>query len=348
MIVVSWNVRGTGSAEKRRAIRDVIVESACDIILIQESKMMAPSTSFFRSLGGSRVDVWCSLDAIGSAGGILIGWSSRKFSVINTIRLTHSLTVELHSRTWNKNVCITSVYGPCDDNQREAFFQELLTLHHSLAGPWLVGGDFNFTKGVEERRGNPQSRKDTLRFLDLISHLCLIDLDLKGRQFTWSNRRDSPSMARLDRFLFSVEWESIFPASVQRALSSSASDHVPIALICKERFSGSKLFRFESWWLKEPDFEDVVRSTWKSIDMGCNIAEAWVKNLRNVRAAIKYWAFERKIFNREVKKKILHDIEILDRKEELADLSTSELDARRILRASLEDLYKKEEIYWKQ
>ena len=77
MLILSWNVRGRGAPEKRSAIRDLILSSNCDIILIQEEKVVAPSSNFFVSLGGAKLDEWCCLDANGTAGGLLIRWNSQ-------------------------------------------------------------------------------------------------------------------------------------------------------------------------------------------------------------------------------------------------------------------------------
>ena len=76
--------------------------------------------------------------------------------------------------------------------------------------------------------------------------------------------------------------------------------------------------------MKEPDFNDIMKTSWKNIDGYSNSAEAWVMNLGHVRAVIKSWAFRRKMDNRELKDKLLRDIDILD-KEEVVDLTSSEV-----------------------
>ena len=48
-------------------------------------------------------------------------------------------------------------------------------------------------------------------FSDFILEQGLIDLPLEGGIFTWSNSREVSSKARLDRFLFSADWEDKFP-----------------------------------------------------------------------------------------------------------------------------------------
>ena len=95
----------------------------------------------------------------------------------------------------NKAIALTLVYGPNDKARWKDFFDEITQVRASLPGPWLLAGDFYITKGDSERKGSPQNWKDGLEFMDFISSLNLIYLQLKERCFTWSNRRDRPSMA---------------------------------------------------------------------------------------------------------------------------------------------------------
>ena len=67
-------------------------------------------------------------------------------------------------------------------------------------------------------------------FSNFISEQGLIDLPLQGGTFTWSNSREVASKARLNRFLFSADWEDKFPTFSQRRMSRLCSDHFPIVL----------------------------------------------------------------------------------------------------------------------
>lgn len=77
-----------------------------------------------------------------------------------------------------------------------------------------------------------QSIQDNFRLMDFINKLNLIDLQLIGRDFTWSNRRMHPVLARLDIFLLTKELEDIFLDSCQQAHCSQVSEHMSIALNC--------------------------------------------------------------------------------------------------------------------
>jgi hypothetical protein len=57
---------------------------------------------------------------------------------------------------------------------------------------WLLLGDFNFMRSAENRNKPRVDMNDIFLFNEIISHLGLIELPLKGRYFTWSNMQDSP------------------------------------------------------------------------------------------------------------------------------------------------------------
>lgn len=110
--------------------------------------------------------------------------------------------------------------------------------------------------------GGQGTRKDMVLFGDLIRGLHLVDLPLLGRSFTWSNKRDSPSFAQLDRFLVSTEWIGLFPMSGQSALSAISSDHVAILLDSGSSLPRRKNFRFEKMWSDHPSFDSLVALWW--------------------------------------------------------------------------------------
>lgn len=47
---------------------------------------------------------------------------------------------------------------------------------------------------------------------------------LHGKNFTWFNKRVHPSLAKLDKFLFSVQWENRYPG-IQQELANQLLDH---------------------------------------------------------------------------------------------------------------------------
>ena len=123
-----------------------------------------------------------------------------------------------------------------------------------------MGGDFNVVRFPSEQLGSNSFTIAMREFFNFISEQGLIDLPLQGDTFTWSNDREVATKARLDRFLFSADWEDKFPTVSQRRMSRLCSDHFPIVLRGGSFQRGCMPFRFENMWLKDESFVDRVRS----------------------------------------------------------------------------------------
>lgn len=65
-------------------------------------------------------------------------------------------------------------------------------------------------------------------------------------------------LAKLDRFLFSTQWNDKFPISIQRGLASQLSDHFPLSLDTSE-LTVPKRFRFEEVWLNAYGFKGFCK-----------------------------------------------------------------------------------------
>ncbi|OAY65248.1 hypothetical protein ACMD2_16581 [Ananas comosus] len=158
----------------------------------------------------------------------------------------HSLTLNLTHRASGKSFFITNVYGPPTWDDKDEFCSELLSLSSTCSSNWVICGDFNFTKNQSERKGKPWSSKAMAMFSDLINSLAVIDLPLSNQMFTWSNMQHCPTLAKLDRFLVSTEWDQSFPFSKRAELKSQ------LLLILEEEEILWKT-RAKQRWLKEGD-----------------------------------------------------------------------------------------------
>ena len=94
---------------------------------------------------------------------------------------------------------------------RKDFWVELLDSFGLSFLLWYVGGDFNVIRRSSEKLGGSgltSSMKDSDGFIRKCE---LLDPPLQSAPFTWSNMQESPVCKRLDRFLYSNEWEHSFP-----------------------------------------------------------------------------------------------------------------------------------------
>ena len=70
-------------------------------------------------------------------------------------------------------------------------------------------------------------------------------------------------MAKLDKILFSDEWDEKFPFSVQKSLARQLSDHTPASLDNCVRLRPN-IFRFEKVWLNVNGFKKFVHIFWSN------------------------------------------------------------------------------------
>ena len=104
-------------------------------------------------------------------------------------------------------------------------------------------------------------------FVDAVNWFGLRDIGFIGPKFTWLFERSDGFRIRewLDRALAKTNWVNLFPMSRLHHLTSSASDHPPLALQFVRKINAKKtkkLLRFKSMWLKDSRCEEVVLDAW--------------------------------------------------------------------------------------
>ncbi len=225
--VCSWNVRGLNNQGKRSLVKFVVSKFKKSILCFQESKVEAVSRSFLRSFAGIYFDKCHFVKSGRASGGIITCWSSHVFSCSEVLIRQFSLTVRLKCLSSGAVFYVTNVYRPPSWQHKEEFCSELAGLKGVCGGLWVICGDFNLTRNMQERRGRCWSIRLMAMFTDLINTLEMIDLPLGNENFTWSNMQNNPTLAKLDRFLISTEWDQSFPTSKARFQVPPTGRHVP-------------------------------------------------------------------------------------------------------------------------
>lgn len=89
--------------------------------------------------------------SVGASGGIIFLWNSAIFhgNLISTTKsaITVNCITTYNSESWT----LVNVYGPCSDSDRVLFVQWLYDLHIPGNEHWLLIGDFNFIRSVDNR-----------------------------------------------------------------------------------------------------------------------------------------------------------------------------------------------------
>lgn len=227
--MISWNVRGLSSAHKRAQIKLVIFAYCPDFVILTETKLSNVTKKIIKSLWSSISIKWIFLKSNGRCGGIIIMWDDLRHSIHNTISGKFSVSIKIcyqDGTSW----WLSAIYGLVKRKNRSIFWEELENLKAICLSSWILGGDFNVVRwNGETSAKNPASF--SMRKFNMFINM-LIDPPLTNAKFTWSNLRAQAALSRLNRFLYSPEWERSFSCHYTKTLSRITSDHFPIILEC--------------------------------------------------------------------------------------------------------------------
>ena len=94
-------------------------------------------------------------------------------------------------------------------------------------------------------------------------------------------------MSRIDRFLFTSDWEDHFQGMHQVLLPKITSDHFPILLQGKDVVSVKRPFKFENMWLEVDDFCELVSSFWGELRVSGSPSFVLAKKLNFLKRRLK-------------------------------------------------------------
>ena len=129
-------------------------------------------------------------------------------------------------------------------------------------------------------------------------------MPLRGHDYTWRNHRESPVLAKLDRFLISSDWDDLFPLASQRVLPNPCSDHAPVKNFFANHFKTTTPFRFDRSWLSHSEVNAVVSNAWNSVSSN----DAIINLVRKIKALRVFETLVCRVkgLNKELKPKLLN------------------------------------------
>lgn len=247
--VLSWNVRGINSSSKWETIRHKIDESGCDIFCFQETKKADFDSAFLRNFAHRRFNKFHFVPSSGASGGLLTGWNGSLFdgSVVHSSRF--SLTIQFTSSLNGQVLFLSNIYGPCTLEGKAAFLGWLQSLEAVNYNLWLLVGDFNLIRSLENRNKPGGNALGMFQFNEVINLLGLVEIPLKGRNFTWSNLQEDALLQKLDWVFTSAAWSLSFPNTLALPLARLTSDHIPCLVQISSSIPRAAVFRFENYWV---------------------------------------------------------------------------------------------------
>lgn len=114
--------------------------------------------------------------------------------------------------------------------EKKRLWEDLDSCSRRWGRNWVVRENYNMILKKGERSGNNSRVSQIEEFTEAVNSLNLVDLPLKGGQWTWSNMRCNPSCSRIYRFFISHNFLLKIAGAKQSVLEKPISDHFPICL----------------------------------------------------------------------------------------------------------------------
>ncbi|KAF8658077.1 hypothetical protein HU200_059542 [Digitaria exilis] len=333
---LSWNVRGLGQSKRYEDVLSELITQHPSLVALQETKLTEVPPCKRKMFLPSRLTCFATRQSDGAAGGILTAWDARVFSLYSTDEREFSLTIVLTLLSDGASLTITNVYAPTARSEKIRFLAELETIAAMTSGPWMIIGDFNLTRSPTDKNKGPFNHSEAHLFNDTINTLALLEIPLVDRAFTWSNKRDNPTLVRLDRCFINLDWDAFFPNTCLTSLTRATSDHVPLLLSASNSILKCASFWFENSWIHYKTFRDQLNAVIDSPYSG-HLSKSFVARLKACRKACRSWAQRiRPLDQREHDTKALLDA--LDWLEELRSLTRPEATLRRLACEGLHEI----------
>lgn len=196
-----------------------------DIICLQETYCTDENQRFWASEWGARS--FFSNGQSNSKGVAILFRKGFSGKVIHSDIDENGRFIILTVKLYGKELVISNVYAPNED--RPEFFQIVLKhLQNANSPEWLIGGDFNLTLGVMDRKSVSQDitvKKAAIVLKEIMQECDLVDVwrDLNPDTLRFLCHKSSKVASRIDFFLISYSLLS----SVEKVdiIPSATSDH---------------------------------------------------------------------------------------------------------------------------
>jgi exonuclease III len=247
--LLNWNPRGLNNPAHRNSIQRFVSNHSCNMVVFQETKMMEITAAIVSEAVGPQFAAnFIYKPADGTRGGILIVFSDDFAIVLDPLASSnHFITGTVTDKSNGSSWTMTAVYGPQEDADKVIFLQELRRIKNMVLQEWIMLGDFNLIKCLQDKSNSNVNLRMMGRFRRTIDELDLREIHLQGRRFTWSNERELTVHCKLDRVLVTQAWELSHLQYQLTPTSTSISDHCPM-ILKKMQITHYKGFRFKSCW----------------------------------------------------------------------------------------------------
>ncbi|WCJ39636.1 RNA binding RNA-directed DNA polymerase [Euphorbia peplus] len=187
MKILSWNCFGAGDTEFLRATGHLLSIQNPDIFVLLEPRLPGTRAVVLgRKLGFSRCEV---VEAEGFSGGIWIFYHDSRLNldvVLRNRQFLHARITGIGGFLHNRCFEVSFVYVRPQMRFKRLFMSDMVHLKNSIVDPWVMVGDFNCIKSLDEKQGGSMKILNRCQFfVDWINDMEVIDLGFQGPIFTW-------------------------------------------------------------------------------------------------------------------------------------------------------------------
>jgi len=119
MKLISWNVQGLGSVEKRREVRKLVEEKKPLILCLQETKLAVCNDKLNLLMWGDSNHAYSFRPSVGASGGLLTVWDTLEVEVWSSVSQENVLLIHGKFIRTNEVFYIFNVYAPCEVRARQ-------------------------------------------------------------------------------------------------------------------------------------------------------------------------------------------------------------------------------------
>lgn len=280
MNIIIWNCRGALKSSFQSHVRDLVDMHDPAIFVVMEThiggdkaKEISDRLPFQRTI---------HTDTTGFARGLWLLWDLDRVEISNLASTKQEIHVLVKVRSSNCNWIFSMIYASPRFRERCFLWNNLSLVANAHNLPWVMARDFNELLSLDDKfGGRPIILSRALTFKECLDVCNMTYLGFQGPRVTWTNKQDVGFLIqeRLDRFFANPDWCMFYPEAQVSHLTRCQSDHCPILL---EPHSNTRLswpFRFQSFWLTDASFPDVIRKAWAN---QLNLAQATSRFTREV------------------------------------------------------------------
>ena len=206
-------------------------------------------------------------ETVGFTRGLWLLWNSDLVEVVHLENTEQEIHVEVKVLATNLSWIFSAVYASPRSVERCIMWENLIKVTDLHNKPWVIAGDFNEPLlGEDKFGGRPVNISRSLLFKDCLDKCNMVDLGFSGPRYTWTNRREINNLIqeRIDRYFMNPSWCLLYLDARVSHLTRCHSDHCPVLLetIPRQTTFLNRHFRFQSFWLSDPSFPQVVTKAW--------------------------------------------------------------------------------------